>query len=596
MRVLIVGGYGTFGGRLVELLRDEPRLTLLVGGRSLARARAFCRAKARPTGAQVLPAEFDREGDAQAQLAKQAPDLVIDASGPFQSYGSQPYRLAAACVTLGIDYLDLADGTDFVRGIAALNADATKRGVFLLSGASSFPVLTTAVARRLSADMARVDAIRGGIAPSPHARVGVNVIRAVAGYAGCDIELRRNGQRAFGSGFLEQKRYTISPPGEVPLDGRLFSLVDVPDLRSLPEAFPGLREAWMGVAPVPEILHRLLIVAAWLRRLRLVPSLRFFAPLLHWAVSTFRWGEHRGGMFITLDGARGDGRALTRSWHLIAEGDDGPYIPCMAAELLVRKLLAGTRPCAGARSAAGELDLDDYERLFAVRRIVTGVRETTASDAPLYARLLGTLWHELPAQIRTMHDVRHEQTAAGVANVTCGTSLLARCVAMLIGLPNSASQIATRVHFKVSGASERWTRSFGTRSFASDQAAALGDDDGLMCERFGPLSMLLALRWNGEQLRLILRRWRFLGVPLPRWLAPICDAYECVDAGRFRFNVRIAHPLTGLIVHYQGWLVPQDSPQPLCNPSSPRQEPEAGAPGRTPVKTGDSVSAGILVR
>jgi hypothetical protein len=39
---LIVGGYGTFGGRLVELLEDDARLTLLVAGRSLVSARKYC--------------------------------------------------------------------------------------------------------------------------------------------------------------------------------------------------------------------------------------------------------------------------------------------------------------------------------------------------------------------------------------------------------------------------------------------------------------------------------------------------------------------------------------------------------------------------
>src|SRR5438874_13640800 len=36
-----IGGYGTFGGRLCQLLADEPRLRLLVAGRSLERAEAF---------------------------------------------------------------------------------------------------------------------------------------------------------------------------------------------------------------------------------------------------------------------------------------------------------------------------------------------------------------------------------------------------------------------------------------------------------------------------------------------------------------------------------------------------------------------------
>jgi len=45
LRILIVGGYGVFGGRLVELLEDDARLTLLVAGRSLVPgARVLCRA------------------------------------------------------------------------------------------------------------------------------------------------------------------------------------------------------------------------------------------------------------------------------------------------------------------------------------------------------------------------------------------------------------------------------------------------------------------------------------------------------------------------------------------------------------------------
>lgn len=46
LRILIVGGYGTFGGRLVELLEDDARLTLLIAGRSIARAREFCASRA----------------------------------------------------------------------------------------------------------------------------------------------------------------------------------------------------------------------------------------------------------------------------------------------------------------------------------------------------------------------------------------------------------------------------------------------------------------------------------------------------------------------------------------------------------------------
>jgi hypothetical protein len=62
---------------------------------------------------------------------------------------------------------------------------------------------------------------------------------------------------------------------------------------------------------------------------------------------------------------------------------------------------------------------------------------------------------------------------------------------------------------------------------------------------------------DNRRMRLIVRRWSCLGAVLPRSWAPISTAYEFVEDGRFNFHVEIGHPLTGLIVRYQGWLVPR---------------------------------------
>ena len=40
--ILILGGYGVFGGRLAQLLRDLPELEILIAGRNLSRAEDFC--------------------------------------------------------------------------------------------------------------------------------------------------------------------------------------------------------------------------------------------------------------------------------------------------------------------------------------------------------------------------------------------------------------------------------------------------------------------------------------------------------------------------------------------------------------------------
>jgi hypothetical protein len=553
--ILILGGYGTFGGRLAQLLADEARLTLLIAGRSRAKAEAFCATLG--GAANARPTEFDRERDVEPQLRAMAPDLIVDASGPFQTYGDNPYRVVEAAIALGIHYIDLSDGADFVRGITRFDEAARARGVFVLSGVSSCPVLTAAVVRQLSAGMARIESIAGGIAPSPHADIGLNVVRAIATYAGKPLRLLRDGRKVPARALIDSRLFTVAPPGRLPLHARRFSLVEVPDLELLPELWPPLRTVWMGVGTVPEIWLRGLNALAWLVRLRLLPSLLPAATLIHNTRTRLSWGEHRGGMFVTVSGALANGAMVERSWHMIAEGDDGPFVPSMAAQAIIRHCLAGRIPKPGARAGVHDVELADYEATFARRRIVTGTRQTPAPGEPLYRRILGDAYASMPQPWQVMHDLKSELTAIGVASVERGKGLLARLAAAIVGFPPAGDNVPVEVVFRLEDGRELWQRNFAGRRFESTQEEGQGRSARLMCERFGVFSFSMALVVEGERMRLIMRRWTLLGVPLPLALAPRIDAYEHVEAGRFRFRVEISHPLTGLIVRYRGWLVPQ---------------------------------------
>lgn len=560
MKVLILGGYGTFGGRLARLLAGEAGVTLLVAGRSGDKAAAFCASLAGNAGR--LPLAFDRDGDVKTQLARIAPDLVVDASGPFQSYGRDAYRVVKAALALGIPYLDLADGSAFVQGIRQFDAAARARNVFVLSGVSSLPLLTAAVVRQLAKGMGRLETVAAGIAPSPHAGVGPNVIRAIAGYAGKPVAVVRDGRPAVAYALTESMRYTIAPPGRLPLRSIRFSLVDAPDLQLLPALWPELRGVWIGAGPVPESLHRALTVLAWLVRLRLIPSLSAAARLFHRVFNLLRWGEHRGGMFVAVSGTTPAGESAERSWHLLAEGDDGPFIPAMGAEAIIRRCLQGRPPAAGARAALADLELADYEALFARHAIFRGFRETTPARArlPLYRRLLGDAWPSLPAPLQAMHDLRDRVTAAGTATVERGKNPLGRLIAALFGFPKAGRDVPVTVEFERRGDAEIWRRSFAGRPFVSVHSAGGGRSAQLIVERFGPFAFGLAAVLADDRLHLVLRRWSFLGLPLPLWLAPGGEAYESVADGRFHFHVEFGHPLAGLIVRYRGWLAPPAAP------------------------------------
>lgn len=213
MRIMIIGGYGVFGGRLAQLLSDDARLTLLIAGRDGTKARAFC--DRFPGPATALPVQADRAATPEL-IARHNPDIVVDASGPFQAYGDDPYLVPRAAIAAGIPYLDSADGADFVAGITALDASAHAAGCSCRPGYRAFLVLTHAVLAELARGMT-IRKVTGGIAPSPYAGVGMNVLRAVLGYAGSDVHRKGTVSPPMASALADSLIATVSVPGDIPL-------------------------------------------------------------------------------------------------------------------------------------------------------------------------------------------------------------------------------------------------------------------------------------------------------------------------------------------------------------------------------------------
>jgi len=206
----------------------------------------------------------------------------------------------------------------------------------------------------------------------------------------------------------------------------------------------------------------------------------------------------------------------------------------------------------------------------------------SSAPLPLYQRIAGDAWHSLPPAIREMHaadpgdersllaarrlrassssSISSITTAVGRADVIRGPTLRARLAALIVGFPRPGKDVPVEVRFDVVGTHETWTRTFANRSFSSEQFPGTGRFDRLICERFGPITLALAVVIENSRLHLIVRGWSFLGIPLPGALAPHCDAHESERDGFFHFDVAISHRWIGLIVRYRGWLVPHSQP------------------------------------
>ena len=542
-RILVIGGYGGFGARLSRRLAGAGH-EVLVGGRSRAKAKAFCAGL--PGSAAV---ELDREKDIAPVLAQLRPDLVVDAAGPFQGSG---YDVPEACIAAGIPYLDLADARGFVGGIGALDAAARAAGVAAVSGASSLPALSSAVALKLAEGLDRVASVEMALSASNRASGGASVVKAILSYVGRPLPLWRGGRWSRGWGWQETRREEFRFADGSGLGGRLVALADVPDHDSLPALLPGRPAVTFRAGTELGFQMRALWLASWMVRWGWLRSLRPLAPaLLRLYALTRPLGGERSAMKAVLIGRVG-GRHVRRSWMLVAEEGEGLHVPTLAAALLAEDLLAG-RIAAGARDASGLLTLERFEPAFARLRLRTEIAEE-ALPPPLYARVLGPGFASLPPAVRALHDFYGDAGAAGEGTVTRGRSPLAGLIGRVMGFPPSGT-FPLHVAFAERGGRERWTRDFGGHVFASELSGVAGR----IVERFGPLRFAFALPCDGEGLEMRLAGWSAFRVRLPRWLGPRIAAREWEDEeGRFRFEVAVALPMAGEVVRYAGWLRPVD--------------------------------------
>lgn len=351
LRVVVLGGYGFFGRRLVQRLLRIPGLHIQVAGRSLASGRAFvqCMPADSSLDAVLLNAE---DPDLEDALRKLAPDILVNASGPFQG---ADYRVPTACIAAGVHYADLADGRDYVTGISCLHDSAVAAGVVVTTGASSVPALSSAAVDHLSTNFSVVHSIDIGISPGNRTERGLSTVRGILTYCGKPLPALP-GSSVFGWSGTRRHRYSK------PVGTRLLSPCDVPDLALLPSRYAGAPSVRFGAGLELQFLHRGMNVLAWMARRGVVRDWSRYATLLKRAADVFqRWGSDAGAMHVSVQGMDHTGSAATRTWQLVATEGHGPFVPTLAAAAFVRKIQAGAA-VRGAFPCVGLLSLPDFER------------------------------------------------------------------------------------------------------------------------------------------------------------------------------------------------------------------------------------------
>jgi len=178
------------------------------------------------------------------------------------------------------------------------------------------------------------------------------------------------------------------------------------------------------------------------------------------------------------------------------------------------------------------------------------VKAEIPAGEPLFKRLLGLRFADLPRPVRLLHGGHGPTTARGACDVVRGSGRLSRIFAAILHLPGAGENLPFRFEFAPERGGERWVRWFGGARMTSH----LEDGDGVLRERLGPARLEFRLVPSPGGIEWHLERITILGLPMPGTWCDGVSARASAEGDRYHFDVRAALPFIGLLVHYRGWL------------------------------------------
>lgn len=354
MRVAILGGCGNAGGAVAELLVAHSRASVVLLCRDAARAEAGAARLAAVSGHPVAGAAADARDPAGLRRALASADLVIVASSTM----NETAAIAAAVLDVGADWLDLnLSSPAKLAALRALEPRIADRGRCFITDGGVHPGVAGALVRwaaariplRSAAVAAAFEVDWKALRFSPETRR-----EFLVELLDFDPSVFHDGRWRRGTRY--SRRFDLGEP----FGARACVPMCMEEIRELPAAIPGLRDAGFFIAGFGPLVDYAVMPAAFAlakaSRALVGPASRLFS----WGLD--RFGSGGRGVVVLLEAESADGaRVRLRLTHT------DPYVftaaPVVAAML---QYLDGRRP-AGLRTQAAYVEparfLSDLEGL-----------------------------------------------------------------------------------------------------------------------------------------------------------------------------------------------------------------------------------------
>ena len=352
-RILVLGGYGNFGARIVRSLCSHPNVQLIIAGRNINSANGLLDSLEHKANHTTVAIDQNSSSFID-ELKDLNVDCLMHTSGPYQGQG---YDVAQACINTNTNYVDLADGRAFVENFQSLNNEAEANDVLLISGASTLPGVSSAVVRQFSREFEKLNSIRVCISPGNQAPRGKSTIAAVLSYCGKSIKCRIGGQwqNLYGWQDLHPHRFPR-------LGKRWLGICDVPDLSLFPVQYPTVQTVLFHAALETIVSQLGFWSIAALTRIGIIRNPKKLAPIVYKLGEWLNFmGTPDGGMFVRLQGVTAENKKKELIWYLTALNGHGPEIPTIPAIILARKLADGKINQIGAIPCVDMITLDEFD-------------------------------------------------------------------------------------------------------------------------------------------------------------------------------------------------------------------------------------------
>ena len=338
-KIVILGGYGTFGGLISEQLVSSANV--VIAGRDRERGQKY---------ADSIRANYvlcNAKDKKSLQKAVSGAYIVINASGPFLP---KNYSIPQTCIEENCNYIDLADDREYVKEFNQLDELAKEGEVFACTGASTTPAVTSALVSELSSQFRDMHSIKIYLSAGNKNKPGISTFESILSYAGTPIHVRNHGQweNFVGWGSTE---YIDFP---APVGKRFVQLCNVPDLELFPKLFGADDVIFKAGVELPIFNLGLSVLAQVKRRMPQI-NLPVLAVLLVKISRLFKnFGSFSGGVMAKLEDQHGNRKSLA-----LVTSQNGPRIPTSPSVILARKLLRDGPPAYGAFPCVGFISLDE---------------------------------------------------------------------------------------------------------------------------------------------------------------------------------------------------------------------------------------------